>query len=239
MRWYRAASGQGQPGAQLVLARLDGTAQGRGKNGKRRMRRANTEERRLADNRWTRYAGNGDAIDRYHLGLMYESGIAVEADHRQARLWYQKAAERRHLDAQVALARLCESTDADTDLESAVHWWREAAQQGSAEAQYTLGQRYASGAGTEPDPLKSMSWTMRAAEQGHAEALIAVAAALTGSAGALADACHARAAEQGHAQAQFVMGQRFATGDGVAQCLEQAREWFERAANQVALPCAA
>lgn len=232
LRWYRAASGQGHPGAQLVLARLDGTGQGRAKTGKRRGRKADAEDRRSTDNRWSRFAENGDADDRYHLGVLYETGIEVEKDLDEARLWYQKAALQQHREAQVALARMCESGGSAADQDLAFHWWQQAALQGSAEAQYVLGRRYAAGEGAAPEPLKSLSWHMRAADQGHPEALMAVCAVLTGGAEKVAEACFRKAAEHGHAHAQFVTGQRFASGDGVETSPDQAHEWFDRAARQ-------
>ena len=229
LRWYRAASAQGHPGAQVALARLDSAGFGRQGEAKRRGRRGEGEDRRRVDNRWARYAERGDADDRYHLGLMHEAGIEVEQDSDEACRWYRLAAEQQHPEAQLALARLC---DSQGDTDEALHWWQQAAQLGSAEAQHALGRRHGAN-GTHPDPLKALAWQLRAAEQGHPDALMAVRALLTGGAEAAADACLRQAAERGHAQAQFAMGQRFAAGEGgVDRSPEQAHDWLERAALQ-------
>ena len=45
-----------------------------------------------------------------------------------------------------------------------------AAEQGQAEAQYTLGFMYAKGEGVPQDYAEAMKWFRKAAEQGHAEA---------------------------------------------------------------------
>lgn len=236
VRWYRAAAAQGHPGAQLALARLDGIGLGRsGADTRRRGRRADADERRRADDRWARYAQGGDASDQHDLGCMHEAGIGVEADRDEACRWYRLAAGQQHLDAQLALARLCDRAAAEEGDEAAAdeaaHWWQQAARLGSAEAQHVLGRRHAAD-GREPDPLKALAWQLRAAEQGHPEALMAVHAVLSGGATAAAEQCLREAAERGHPQAQFEMGQRFAAGEGVERSPELARQWLERAAEQ-------
>ena len=235
LRWYRAASAQGHPGAQLALARLDSVGLGRAGDAKRRGRKGDREDRRRADDRWARYAERGDADDRYHLGCMHEAGVELELDRDEACRWYRLAAAQQHREAQLALARLCEAKCRDDDdaatADEAFHWWQQAAQLGSAEAQYELGRRFAA-EGRHRDPLKALAWQLRAAEQGHPDALMAVHAMLVGGADAAADACLRQAAERGHVRAQFVMGQRFATGEGVDRSAEQAHDWLDRAARQ-------
>ena len=49
-------------------------------------------------------------------------------------------------------------------------WYRKAAEQGFAEAQYNLGVCYYHGLGVEPDYSEAVKWWRQAAEQGHAEA---------------------------------------------------------------------
>ena len=54
------------------------------------------------------------------------------------------------------------------DPAEAVHWYREAAQQGLAPAQYQLGLRYANGDGVTRDFEEAVKWYQRAAAQGVA-----------------------------------------------------------------------
>jgi hypothetical protein len=54
------------------------------------------------------------------------------------------------------------------DAEQAVYWYRLAAEQGIAPAQYQLGLRYANGDGVTRDYAEAVKWYRRAAEQGVA-----------------------------------------------------------------------
>ena len=56
------------------------------------------------------------------------------------------------------------------DVVEAVTWFRKAAEQDHAEAQFTLGAVYAEGAGVAQDDVEAVTWYRQAAEQGHAEA---------------------------------------------------------------------
>ena len=53
------------------------------------------------------------------------------------------------------------------DYTEAAAWYRKAAEQGHADAQFTLGQMYFAG----DDHAEASTWYRRAAEQGHVEAL--------------------------------------------------------------------
>src|SRR5438309_9048594 len=66
-------------------------------------------------------------------------------------------------------------------------WYRKAAEQGHADAQFALGACYANGRGVGKDEVEAGKWYRKAAEQGHAEAQCRLV--------------H-KAAEQSHAQAQ-------------------------------------
>ena len=56
------------------------------------------------------------------------------------------------------------------DDKQAVEWWRKAADQGHAAAQYKLGVAYYFGRGVEKDDKQAVEWFRKAADQGHAEA---------------------------------------------------------------------
>ena len=57
------------------------------------------------------------------------------------------------------------------DDAEAVRWYRLAAEQGDANAQYNLGVRYGAGEGVPPDDAEAVRWFRLAAEQGDATAL--------------------------------------------------------------------
>jgi TPR repeat protein len=56
------------------------------------------------------------------------------------------------------------------DDAEAVKWYRKAAEQGLAEAQYNLGVMYDEGEGVPKDDAEAVKWYRKAAEQGLAEA---------------------------------------------------------------------
>ena len=56
------------------------------------------------------------------------------------------------------------------DEAEAVKWYRKAAEQNHADAQYNLGWRYAEGRGVPKDEAEAVKWFCKAAEQNHADA---------------------------------------------------------------------
>lgn len=148
--------------------------------------------------KWYKKAAEKDNSDaQYCLGDMFENGAGVEQSRSEARKWFGKAAENGNekakpmlfvLDVEAAVYgdaeaqfRLAEryadpygfSSDytLEQDNQEAVKWYRKAAWQGHAEAQYKLGQMYSTGEeGVEQNDDESEKWYLKAAEQGHADA---------------------------------------------------------------------
>ena len=58
----------------------------------------------------------------------------------------------------------------EEDEEKAARYWRMAAEQGHAGAQYLLGKAYAAGLGLEQDDREAVKWLRKAARQGKADA---------------------------------------------------------------------
>ena len=56
------------------------------------------------------------------------------------------------------------------DKSEAVRWYREAAEQGYANAQYNLGAMYYNGEGVRQDKSEAVKWFRKAAEQGYTPA---------------------------------------------------------------------
>lgn len=56
------------------------------------------------------------------------------------------------------------------DLTKAAEWYRKAAEQGDADAQYKLGLFYENGYGVTQDKEQAMQWYKKAAEQGNENA---------------------------------------------------------------------
>jgi uncharacterized protein len=101
----------------------------------------------------------------------------------------------------------CTAQGVPKDLETAVAWYRRAAQQGERVAQYNLAVMLFKGDGTEPDPDEALEWYRKAAEQGLPEAQIALGDLYASGRVVPADRNEARhwfdkAASQGHEGAQ-------------------------------------
>jgi TPR repeat protein len=58
--------------------------------------------------------------------------------------------------------------DIPQDYAQAVQWYRKAAEQGLAQAQYNLGFMYDKGRGVRQDDAQAVAWYRKAAEQGYA-----------------------------------------------------------------------
>jgi len=120
----------------------------------------------------------------------------------------------------------------------AVGWFRKAAEQGHADAQYRLGEAYRFGSGVAQDEAEGLKWWRRAAEQGQAHAEFYLGWSHEyGRSGLPTDAVEAlrwyrRAAEHGLAEAQARLGTAYAIGQGVPRDDREAVAWYRRAAAQ-------
>ena len=125
----------------------------------------------------------------------------------------------------------------DKDYEGAATWWRKAAGQGHAEAQYWLGRCYHHGRGVEQNPAAAARWYSRAAVQGNVYAQTNLGMCYYNGRGVAQDYAEAvkwfrKAAEQGRASAQYNLGTCYYNGRGVEQDYAEAAKWFRKAAEQ-------
>ena len=123
------------------------------------------------------------------------------------------------------------------DYATALKFWRPLAEQGDAEAQFSLGGMYADGRGVSQDNAKAMIWRRKAAEQGHAAAQALLGGLYDHGLGVSEDDVEAAkwyrlAAEQGDAEAQSNLGNMYVNGEGVPQDYVLAHLWFNLAAAQ-------
>lgn len=122
-------------------------------------------------------------------------------------------------------------------LEGTLRWLRPAAEQGDAEAQYSLGVMYDTGLGITQDLAEAARWYRPAAEQGYAPAQNNLGLMYSAGEGVPQDATEALrwyrlAAEQGYAAAQFNVGVVYHTGEGVLKDAAEAMKWYRLAADQ-------
>jgi TPR repeat protein len=137
-------------------------------------------------------------------------------------------------EAQYQLGKHCYDMKNYAD---AVKWYRKAAEQGHAEAQYWLGRCYFDGRGITRDRAEAIKWWRKAAEQGHAGAQYWLGLCYEKGQGVSKDFAEAakwyrKAAEQGNVYAQFNLGRCYEKGQGVSKDLAEAAKWYRKAAEQ-------
>ena len=119
----------------------------------------------------------------------------------------------------------------------AVVWYRKAADQGYAGAQFELGRCFANGWGVTKDYNEAVRWFRKAADQGHAEAQYELGVCYEYGQGVTQDYNEAvrwlrKAADQGDASAQNNLGYCYAHGRGVTQDYNEAVRWYRKATDQ-------
>ena len=123
------------------------------------------------------------------------------------------------------------------DYAEAVRYYREAAEQGHADAQYHLGICYYWGHGVDASETEAVKWYRKAAEQGHADAQYRLGFCYEYGRGVDESKTEAvkwyrKAAEQGHADAQYRLGFCYEYGRGVDESKTEAVKWYRKAAEQ-------
>jgi hypothetical protein len=119
----------------------------------------------------------------------------------QAMVWWQKAAEQGHAEAQHHLGHVyCNGQGIAQDYEQAIDWYRKAAEQGNMIAQSVLlGCACYTGIGGEQNDAQAIEWWQLAAEQGNV-------------------------------LAQVFLGYTYYKGQRVARDYDQAIKWWQQAA---------
>ena len=103
----------------------------------------------------------------FFAGVLSFWGICLKNDNEKAEMYWERAALKNHVLAQRLLGVLYSEKE---DLKKAIYWYKKAAEQGNADAQYRLGDCYYNGAGVEEDEQQAVYWYRKAAEQGNADA---------------------------------------------------------------------
>ena len=121
---------------------------------------------------WLRRAArSGERWAEYHLGLIYDHGLAGRRDLRRAMLWYERSAAKGYASAQLNLGILIANRRGTLrDLRRAVELYRLAARQGRGQAAYNLGLYYSEGRGVPTSTARARYWYHQAAELGDRDA---------------------------------------------------------------------
>ena len=126
----------------------------------------------------------------------------------------------------------------EKEYTEAIKWFRKAAEQGHAKAQYDLGDCYShSGRGVDYDLVEAVKWFRKAAEQGYAKAQYRLGECYfhgnycVKSDYAEAAKWYRRAAEQGDHSAQNMLAMLYEEGWGVKKDKIKAKYWARKAAK--------
>ena len=181
-------------------------------------------------------AENGHANAQIQLGRMYEMGLGVKQDYKEASKWYQRAAIQGDKTAGEKLLEMRKKGLTTTFQPAVPDSW-----QGNTtepQSQYDIGIMYFKGIGIERDYAIAYRWFHMAANQGHARAQNDMAFLLSKGLGVQQNKPEAyiwflRAAEQGFADAQYNLGVMLSHGTekGMPQHFMLAYMWFEIAAQ--------
>jgi len=142
-------------------------------------------------------AKDGHADSQYNVALMYEQGIGVGKDEKEAVVWYGKSASQGNAAAQFNLGVLYENGRGTAiDYTKANEWYRKASVQGDPLAIGNLGMLYVRGQGVKENKVAGValllvSATMDSSTQNHAKQNISATRGLStemiGEAQALAE----------------------------------------------------
>jgi uncharacterized protein len=200
--------------------------------------------------RWLRMAAErGDVSAQYNLGVLYDQGYQITKNDPQwpALVEKTRADLIEHPDWVIPQPQPS-SVFRLTDLNSAVEWYRKAAEQSNAGAMLNLGNLYKRGRGVPKDTNTALKWYRRAYSQPadtHTGAGAQLAAAMNigtiyqdGDGIAKDDAEAAiwfrKAAEGGEPYAQHILANLYAEGRGVPKDAAEAEKWERASADAFA-----
>jgi len=175
-----------------------------------------------------------DAQAQCDLGTAYYN----DNDYPEALRWFEKAAEKGHVEAQTMVGAMYHCGEGVTcDYAKAIKWYLLAAEQNDARAQFNLGRMYETGEGVTRDWPEAMKWYRKAAELGLTCAQFNIGNMYEKRKGVSFNSDEARkwyekAGERGDLDAQMRLGYMYYEGDGVRRDNVKAYKWFSRAAAQ-------
>ncbi|MFA7237564.1 MAG: trypsin-like peptidase domain-containing protein [Phycisphaeraceae bacterium] len=206
-----------------------------------------------------RQAEAGDAAAQVKLGSKYENGEGIGKDPAEAAKWYKLAGAQGNAEAQYRLGLIhagAAGVHRDTsgrllfktkfvfgqegvadNVAEAIKWFRLAAQQGHAAAEFEFGSMYQFGIGADENPTEAVKWYRLASDQGDAAAQLALGRMYAKGEGVTKDPAEAvkwyrMAADQGNVAAQYALGGMYYYGNGVAKDPAEAIKWYRLAAEQ-------
>jgi len=169
------------------------------------------------------------------LASMYSNGEGVETNHDLAMYWNQRSAIYDNVSAAFNIAYALENGHgAPVDYSRAMTLYRLAADRGHVTAINNIGALYENGYGVPQNYAEAIKWYRKAADRGMALSMKNLAVMYKQGRGVATDMQQAEklfrdAAERGNAYASSQLGYIY---DTVKNDVEQARLWYEKAAEQ-------
>ncbi len=149
---FGAAVGQASSARETPSAAVDAPARG-------------ADGRPVRLRRLLYFARTGNPGACYNLGVIHAKGSGVPRDYAAAVLWFLKAADKGHAEAQNALATFYRfGHGVPRNSPQALKWYRLAAAQGHRGARYNLATLYQAGDGVLQDKAEANRWFKLAAE---------------------------------------------------------------------------
>lgn len=112
---------------------------------------------------WRPLAEKGDADAAFNLGQAYRLGRGVRTNLAAAKVWFERAASKGHVDAQTTLGLMLFQNGEQAD---GLKYLKAAAEQGEPRAMLVYGTALFNGDGTTQDPVLGYAYVSRAAAQG-------------------------------------------------------------------------
>jgi hypothetical protein len=112
---------------------------------------------------WRPLAEKGDADAAFNLGQAYRLGRGVALNLRAAQTWFERAAQKGHIDAQATLGLLLFQNGSQAE---GLKWLKAAAEQGETRALLVYGTALFNGDNVTQDPILGYAYISRAAAQG-------------------------------------------------------------------------
>ncbi len=118
-------------------------------------------------------AEQGDGVAQYNLGVLYDRGIGVLQNYKEAIKWWKKAAEQGYVQAQYNLGNMySDGRGVPQNYKEAIKWYKKSAEQGDSSSQYNLGLMYGRGQGVIQDYVMAhIYFNIAAVISGHKGAI--------------------------------------------------------------------
>ena len=178
---------------------------------------------RKAFDLYVKSANGGYKEAQFRLAQAYENGeLNLKENEEKACNWYEKAANNGHIEAMFILGEAYEYEylDLDEDEDEAFDWYMQAAKHGHVKAQIVVAEAYEyENLGVDEDNEEALYWYEQAANNGNVEAMYKAADKYYDMASEIAD------------ENEDDDDEEFAVTDEELECLDNAKKWYKKAAE--------